>query len=87
MKFSISIPAGMGQEIRHLATESQRPVSWWVRRAWELARTQLLRGDTVEKRRRSAIRKFRRLSGCLRPYVARGTTSVDLAHTAFQRKR
>lgn len=41
MKFSISLPDPMAREVRRYAKESERSISWWIQKAWQVARLQL----------------------------------------------
>ncbi|MBI3540980.1 MAG: ribbon-helix-helix protein, CopG family [Deltaproteobacteria bacterium] len=86
MKLSISLPEDMAREIKGIATQSDRNVSWWIRQAWELARTQLLRGDKDQQAEQKALKTLAGLQGSLKkdyPHI----DSVTLSHTAFQKKR
>lgn len=86
MKLSISLPNSMAHEIRHIASETEKNVSWWIQQAWSLARTRLLQSKTdVEFKKRKALKKFSQLQGILKdeyPHVS----SVELTHQAFQKK-
>ena len=45
MKLSISLPDVAAKEIRMLASKTDKSVSWWLFRAWQAARTRLLREE------------------------------------------
>lgn len=47
MKLSISLPDPMAREVRRYAKESERSISWWLQKAWQVARLQLM--DTGER--------------------------------------
>lgn len=75
----------MAQEIRSLASETERNVSWWLQKAWETARTQLLRGDQ-HKQTQKALKRLSSLRGSLKrdyPHL----DSVSLSHQAFLKKK
>jgi len=66
MKMSISLPNDVALEIKQIAKESERPVSWWIQKAWSIARSQLMVSDREkEKRRKKAAEGFRSLRGAL----------------------
>lgn len=88
MKLSISLPDAQAKEIQALAEKTDRNVSWWIRRAWETARTTLLR---EEAKAAASHQKFLKtlddLTGILKPEYP-DADSVSLSHQAFQpRKR
>ena len=83
MKLSISLPEEMAAEVKALATQSERPISWWIQRAWNVARKQLLQTDPVtERQKRQALRKLHRLRGSLKS-VYEDQDSVSLSRQAF----
>ncbi|HSA58145.1 MAG TPA: ribbon-helix-helix protein, CopG family [bacterium] len=86
MKLSISLPDAMGGEIKGLAAKSERNVSWWIRRAWDIARTQLLRTDQAQRSHRRAMKKLASLTGVLKEDYP-GIDSVTLSHQAFLLKK
>ena len=83
MKLSVFFPDSMAKEVRSLSTETQRSVSWWVQRAWDIARTQLLQeGRAAEASHRKFLRALEKLQGGLKESYP-GVDSVTLAHQAF----
>lgn len=87
MKLSISLPDAMAREIKKLADESERGVSWWVQRAWETARTRLMRDESEAlKSHRRAMKALSALRGVLKKEFP-DTDSVTLAHRAFLLKK
>ena len=87
MKLSISLPDAVGREIKMLAARSERHVSWWFQKAWDLARTQLLHeGKTALDSHRKFIRTMDSLRGALKDDFP-DTDSVALAHQAFTSKK
>jgi hypothetical protein len=85
MKLSISLPDSIAREIKKLSAETERDVSWWIRKAWETARTQLMRGDQSREAERKALKKLASLRGALKKDYS-NTDSVSLAHSAFSKK-
>jgi hypothetical protein len=76
----------MAKEVRDLARQTERSVSWWLQRAWTVARNQLVFSDKAEAQRRRALKKLTSLRGSLKkdfPHI----DSVSLAHQAFQHKK
>ena len=88
MKLSISLPDSLGHEIRTLALHTERDVSWWIRQAWEIARTNLLRGDLEQKleKKKKALKKLSSLKGSLKRAFP-DTSSVALSHRAFHKQK
>ena len=87
MKLSISLPDVTAREIRSLANQSERSVSWWIQQAWSLARTRLLRGDEDMAAKERAMKKLRKLMGALKKDYP-DIDSVTLAHQApWERKK
>lgn len=87
MKLSVSIPDSMAKEIKDLADQSERPVSWWFQQAWDVARTKLLRGDRkAANSHRRFMKTLDRLTGSLRESYP-DIDSVTLAHRAFELKK
>lgn len=81
MKLSISLPDPMAKEIKALATH-QRNVSWWIQRAWTLARTQLLRDEKGTAAAKRAIKKICSLRGALKANFP-DVDSVTLSKTSL----
>ena len=73
----------MTKEIRKLAKESNRSVSWWVQRAWLIARGQLHNPQEEEKAEKVALDKLRSLRGSLKERA----DSVQLSHSAFKQRK
>lgn len=86
MKFSVSLPDHMGHEIKALAEKSDRNVSWWIRQAWEVARTQMMRGDQHRNAEQKAMKILNSLKGSLAKSYP-GVDSVTLSHTAFHKNK
>ncbi len=84
MKLSISLPDVVAREIKTLSQHTERNVSWWIQKAWMLARTQLLRGDQDESRKK-ALKKMKVLRGALKESFP-NIDSVNLARSAFRGK-
>ena len=83
MKLSISLPDVAAKEIRMLASKTDKSVSWWLFRAWQAARTRLLR---EEGKVRASHQKFLKTLGSLQGVLKKDypdLSSVDLAHRAF----
>lgn len=87
MKLSISVPENMAQEIKNISQITQRPVSWWIQRAWTLARPQLIRSekDLAQKKNKS-LKKLDSLRGVLKNDFP-NIDSVTLSRQAFQKKK
>lgn len=86
MKLSISLSDPIAREIKKAALQSERPVSWWIQKAWETARNQLLQGGDLNKAQKRALKNLSSLKGALKkshPHIS----SVDLAHQAFTAKK
>ena len=87
MKLSVSIPDEMGKEIKAVARETERTVSWWLQKAWDLARTELLRGGkNVHDSHRKFLETLESLRGSLK-HDYPDVDSVTLAHQAFTLKK
>ena len=86
MKMSISLPDAVGYEIKNIAEKTDRNISWWIRRAWELSRDKLLSGESEEKARRQAMKFLYGLHGVLKNDFP-GETSVSLSKKAFLLKK
>ena len=86
MKLSISLPEQVAQEIKSLAKETERSVSWWIQRAWTVARDKLHNPEEFQKAKKSALGRLRALEGSLKKEFP-NTSSVDLAHSAFKKKK
>ncbi|MBF0491846.1 MAG: ribbon-helix-helix protein, CopG family [Deltaproteobacteria bacterium] len=86
MKISISLPDNTALEIKKLAEETQRNVSWLIQKAWDIARTQMMRHDENEVKRKKAMRGLLKLQGALKKDFP-NISSVDLAHMAFRLKK
>ncbi len=63
---SISLPEHVAKEIKGLAKETERSVSWWIQRAWIVARDQLQNPEEYQKARKVALTKLRGLEGALK---------------------
>ena len=84
MKLSISLPDVQAREIRALAAKTDRNVSWWIRRAWETARTRLLREETkAHATHQKFMKTLDSLKGVLKQEYP-DTDSVSLSHQAFR---
>lgn len=86
MKLSISVPAAMAAEVRQLAQRSDRSVSWWINKAWQVARSQLSDPAEEEKRTKQALRKLHALRGSLKADFP-ATSSSILAKQAFAKRK
>jgi hypothetical protein len=87
MKLSISLPDSMAREIKKVADQSGRGVSWWLQRAWEAGRTVLLRDESeAVKSHRRAMKALSSLRGVLKKDFP-NMDSVTLAHRAFLIKK
>ena len=83
MKLSISLPENIAREVRTLAKKSDRSISWWIQKAWMIARTQLNNSHEDESRRaQDAMKTLMSLKGSLKKHYP-NTTSVALAKSAF----
>ncbi len=83
MKLSVFLPDAMAKEVRILADETRRPVSWWIQRAWDVARSRLLQeGRAAEASHRKFLKTLDKLQGGLQKSYP-GIDSVALAHQAF----
>ena len=86
MKISISLPDNTALEIKKFSESSHRNVSWLIQKAWDIARTQIMRGDDEnEKKRKKAVKGMLQLRGALKKDFP-NVSSVDLAHMAFRLK-
>ncbi len=86
MKFSISLPEHVAKEIRSLAKETERSVSWWIHRAWVIARDQLNNPEETQKAKKAALTKLQGLQGSIKNDFP-NISSVDLTHSAFRKKK
>lgn len=87
MKLSISLPDPMAREIKGLSRQTERPISWWLQKAWDVARTRLIR---EQKTSAHSHRKFLKALDSLRGVLKEDypdTDSVTLAHQAFTLKK
>lgn len=83
MKLSISLPENIAREVRTLAKKSDRSISWWIQKAWMIARTQLNNSHEDESRKaHDAMKTLMSIKGSLKRYYP-NTTSVALAKSAF----
>lgn len=83
MKLSISLPDAMAREIKQIAEGTERSISWYLQRAWDLARTQLLRRTPeMERQRQKAMKQWHSLQGVLKKAYP-DVDSVTLGHQAF----
>lgn len=87
MKFSISMPDPMAQELRHLSKEQERSISWFLQKAWLLARETLLSeteqaSSALVKQKKKAMGQLKKLSGSLKKDFPK-MDSVKLAKQAF----
>lgn len=83
MKLSISLPDPMAKEIKTLATQTERDISWWIKKAWEISRTQMMRRDLHERAEKKALKTLGSLRGALKSSYP-DVNSVVLAHEAFR---
>lgn len=86
MKLSISLPDNIAKEIGELAKSTQRSVSWWIHRAWLVARSQLRNGKDLERAEKRALAKLQSIQGSLKKHYPH-LTSVRLSHQAFKLKK
>jgi uncharacterized small protein (TIGR04563 family) len=86
MKLSISLPDNVAKEIRRLARETDRSISWWIQRAWTVAREQLRNPENDEKAEKAALSKLRKLQGALKDDYP-NKSSVELSHNAFGKEK
>lgn len=86
MKLSISLPDQVAKEIKKLAKDSERSTSWWIQRAWALARVHLHNPDEAQKAKVLAMDKIESLKGSLKADFPQ-LSSVSLAKQAFKKKR
>ena len=84
MKFSISVPENVGKEIKALAKQTERSVSWWIQRAWLAARTEFMDRKVHDQAAAKALERLDSLRGVLKKYHP-NTSSVELAHRAFRK--
>ncbi|MFM8269852.1 MAG: ribbon-helix-helix protein, CopG family, partial [Pseudomonadota bacterium] len=84
MKLSISLPEQMAKEIKKLAKSSERSASWWIQRAWVLAKPQLQNPEESLKAKKAAMAKIDSLEGALKRDFP-SVTSVELSKKAFSR--
>jgi len=83
MKLSISLPENIASEVRTLAKKSDRSISWWIQKAWMIARTQLNNSHENESRKaHDAMTTLMSIKGSLKRSYP-NTTSVALAKSAF----
>jgi predicted transcriptional regulator len=85
MKLSISLPEQMAKEIKKLAKSSERSTSWWIQRAWILAKPQLHNPEESLKAKKAAMAKMDSLEGALKKEFP-SMTSVELSKKAFSQK-
>lgn len=86
MKMSISLPEHIAKEIRELSIHSERSVSWWIQRAWTVAREEMQNPKDIQIAKKASFMKLQKLEGTLKLDYPKAT-SVDLAHTAFRKKK
>ena len=86
MKLSISLPNNIGDEIKNIAAKTDRNISWWIKRAWEISREKLMSGESDEKARKKAMTILHGLKGSLKKDFP-GETSVSLSKKAFLLKK
>ncbi|MBI4403444.1 MAG: hypothetical protein HY537_04745 [Deltaproteobacteria bacterium] len=86
MKLSISLPEYVAKEIKGLAKETERSISWWIQRAWVVARDQLRNPAEYQKAKKAALAKLEGLEGALKEDFPK-TSSVELAHSSFKKKK
>lgn len=83
MKLSISLPDKMALEIKSIADHYERNVSWYIQKAWQIAREQFLLGARgVGQRRLKSLKMLKSLRGSLKSAYP-DTDSVSLARQAF----
>jgi len=85
MKLSISLPEHMAKEIKKLAKSSERSASWWIQRAWTLAKPQLHNPEESLRAKKAAMAKIDSLEGALKKDFP-SMTSVELSKKAFSQK-
>lgn len=77
----------MAREIKKVADESGRGVSWWIQKAWDAGRTVLLRDESeAVKSHRRFMKTMASLRGVLKKDFP-GMDSVTLAHQAFRKSK
>lgn len=86
MKLSISLPDAIASEIRALAKESNRSISYWLQRAWMESRTTLRNPGAEKEAEKKALSMLTKLQGSLKEDFS-GVTSVDLQKQAFTVKK
>ena len=86
MKLSVSLPEHIAKEIRGLAKKSDRSVSWWIQRAWTVARDELHNPKESQKALKTALEKLDKLEGSVKKDFPK-STAVELSHSAFKHKR
>lgn len=86
MKLSISLSDDIAKEIKHLAKISERHVSWWIQKAWIVARSKLMQSSLEEQNlKKNSMKLLRSLKGQLKTEFP-DTDSVTLAKQAFLKK-
>ncbi|GEM_PF-3228432 len=82
MKFSISLPQPIAAELRALAKRTERPLSWWLQRAWTIARQQLYAQSSPQQTANKVRRQLKQLRGSLKDNHSK-VDSATLAKRAF----
>ena len=87
MKLSISLPDDMASEIKDVAKKSERHVSWWIQKAWTIARCKLLEASSEEeKTKKHSMKLFSSLRGILESEYPQ-MDSVTLGKQSFSKKK
>lgn len=86
MKLSISLPDAMAQEIRALAAKTERNISWWLQKAWEVSRSNLLRQEQAARlSHQTTLKTLSSMRGILKKEFP-NEDSVTLSRKAFHKK-
>lgn len=86
MKLSISLPNPLASEIKAKALESEKSISYWIRKAWLIAKPSILREPAdLALQKEKALKRLDSLKGKLKPHFPQDS-SVSLAHRAFTDK-
>jgi hypothetical protein len=82
MKLSISLPDEMALELKSLSEKSERPLSWWIQKAWLTAKPLLKQGNE-QRLQQKAMKRLSSLRGSLKNDYP-NEDSVSLSHRAFE---
>jgi hypothetical protein len=72
------------QEIKELADETERSVSFWIQKAWLIAREKLMDKTEEKLAEKKALNKLYSIRGSLKKFYPH-KDSTELSHQAFNK--